>query len=358
MGKKIRGNGEGTIYETVQKLKKEFDNKHMCKICAECTDRSLCNSRQDWTKCEKCKNCKGDKSCDRFYIYKKTFAQISTKDGRKTVGNGKNKKEVNIKKEEQESKLKIKERVKFGDLTLEEAMKQNEKQKLENSEITENTYFRNTETINTICSHPISQMKMIDITEDNIKESFKYFIDLNTSQSQLDMNFDRMRGAFRLCKLNTMDELKRNTFLSNVEPKDIIAFSVEEEKQLIDYINKNENKLINSKKSKIDAKTTKNIIKFALATGMRIGEICSLDKDKDIDREHSKVIVRTTLTKNTEGKVIIGSGTKTARKKKMTGKKDIRYVPFNVLFDEKDFNTILDEQIEIVTQNKNNTHNL
>lgn len=358
MSKKVRGNGEGTIYDTVQKIKKEFDNTQMCKICAECSDKTLCNGRKDWTKCDKCKNCKGDKSCDRFYIYKKTFAQITTKNGRKTVGNGKNKKEVNVIKNEQEAKLKIMENIKHGDLTLEETMKENEKQKLKNNEITENTYFRNMETINTICSHPISQLKMINITENDIKESFKYFIDLDTSQSQLDMNFDRMKGAFRLCKLNTMDDLKRSLFLSNVEPKNIVAFTIDEEKQLIKYVNKNEKQLINSKKSKIDAKTVKNIIKFALATGMRIGEICSLDKDRDIDKEHSKVIVRTTLTKNTEGKVIIGKGTKTARKKKIAGKKDIRYIPFDVLFDKKDFVNMLDEQLEISAQNENNINNL
>lgn len=97
-----RGNGEGTIYETVQKLKKNFDNTNMCKICIDCKDRSLCNERKDWTKCDRCKN------CDHFYIYKKTFAQVSTDNGRITVANGKNKKEVNEKKDEKETEIKLK----------------------------------------------------------------------------------------------------------------------------------------------------------------------------------------------------------------------------------------------------------
>ena len=108
-----RGNGEGSIYDTIQKIKKDFDNTNMCKICSECEDRSFCNNRQGWIKCDKCKNCKGDKTCDRFYIYKKTFAQIATKNGRITVGNGKNKKEVNEKKENKELELKINERIQF-----------------------------------------------------------------------------------------------------------------------------------------------------------------------------------------------------------------------------------------------------
>lgn len=260
-----RANGEGTVYDTVQKIKKEFDNTSMCKICEKCTDRSFCEERHGWIKCDKCKNCKGDKSCDRFYIYKKSFAQISTKNGRKTVGNGKNKKEANIKKEEKEPELKIRERIKYGDLTLEEAMRENEKQKLENKQLNENSYNRNISTINTICSHKISQYKMIDITLQDIKECFSYFVEIQTSQSQLDKNYNEIKGAFKLCGLDTM-QIERDSYLSEVEKKEITAFTLEEEKQLLNYINSNENKLITDTKSTIDAKTIKNIIKFALAT--------------------------------------------------------------------------------------------
>ena len=60
-------------------------------------------------------------------------------------------------------------------------------------------------------------------------------------------------------------------FICNVEPEEVIAFTEEEEEKLLNYINNNEDKLVSSNKSKIDAKTVKNIIKFGLATGMRIG---------------------------------------------------------------------------------------
>ncbi len=352
-----RGNGEGTIYETIQKLKKDFDNNNMCKICSECEDRSFCNQRQGWIKCDKCKKCEG-KNCDRFYIYKKTFAQISTKNGRKTLGSGKTKKEVNAKKDIQEEKLKLMENIKHGDLTLEETMKENEKQKLENNEIIENSYNRNLETINTICSHSISKMKMSEITEEDIKEALKFFVSTNTSQSQLEKNYDEIKGAFKLCNLNTMDNIKRNSLQSNVEPNEVIAFTLDEEKQLLKYINENEDKLIDIKKSKIDAKTVKNIIRFGLATGMRIGEICSLDKDENINKDLKKVIVKTTLTKNINNEVIIGKSTKTGRKKKMAGKKDVRYVPFGVLFDENEFISIIDEQYEVASNIQNNSNNL
>ena len=55
--------------------------------------------------------------------------------------------------------------------------------------------------------------------------------------------------------------------------------------------NENENNLV-SKKSKISSKTVKNLIKFNLATAMRIGEICSLNKDIDIDKEKNRNLKR------------------------------------------------------------------
>ena len=91
---------------------------------------------------------------------------------------------------------------------------------------------------------------------------------------------------------------------------------------------------------------------------MRIGEICALDKDKSIDKNKQKVIVETTLTKNIDNNVIIGKGTKTERKKKQSGKKDIRYIPFNILFNEQEVLSIIEEQYEISNKIKNNTNNL
>ena len=75
-----RGNGEGSIYDTIQKIKKDFDNTNMCKICSECEDRSFCNNRQGWIKCDKCKKiAKEIKLAIASIFIKKTFAQISTK---------------------------------------------------------------------------------------------------------------------------------------------------------------------------------------------------------------------------------------------------------------------------------------
>ena len=84
-----RANGEGSIYATIQKVKrKKFDTRGECAICRECTDRTLCNNRIDHIKYDKCKNCKDEclKYCDRFYCQRLKVAQISVKGKKKTVG--------------------------------------------------------------------------------------------------------------------------------------------------------------------------------------------------------------------------------------------------------------------------------
>ena len=65
-----RAKGEGSLYKTIQKQKRpKFANNGECAICRECKDRTACNNRQGYEKCEKCKNCKEEclKYCDRFY---------------------------------------------------------------------------------------------------------------------------------------------------------------------------------------------------------------------------------------------------------------------------------------------------
>lgn len=351
-----RANGEGTVYCTVQKMKKKFDNTKMCKICAECTDRSLCNQRKDWTKCTKCENCKGDKNCDRFYIYERAFAQITTEDGRKTVGNGKSRKEANNKKNKKQEELEELKNVKEGNSTLAETMKKNIDTKLELGIIGENTYSRHCNTIASIRNHPYSNKKMINLTSDDVKKLISSFVKQSASQSQLEKIYDQINGAFNYCNLK-LEDIERNSFVSIVDPKDVTAFTIEEEKTLLKYINENENNLV-GRKCKISSKTIKNLIKFNLATAMRIGEICALDKDKDINKENSKVIVNKTLTKNKDGQVIVGNQTKTGRKTKKAKKKDERYVPFRILFDENEFLAILNEQYEIANNISQNSLNL
>ena len=177
---KRRANGEGTIYTTIQKNKRNKFLKEECNICKSCTNK--CN-RLNFEKCDKCKNCTDCiKYCDRYYCYKTTKAQLSVKNNRKSAGTGKSNKEVNQKKNLKEKELNIKSLIKNGELTLSETMRENEKSKLEYNLIKENSYNRNLNTIKMIENYPISNKKIYSITEDDLKELFSNLVNINTSQ--------------------------------------------------------------------------------------------------------------------------------------------------------------------------------
>lgn len=342
---KKRANGEGTIYSTIQKNKRSKFLDTICNTCKNCTEK--CN-REQFEKCSKCTNCQDCiKYCDRYYCYKVTKAQITIKNDRKSVGTGKTSKEVKQKKNLKEKELNIKSRIKNGELTLSETMRQNEKSKLDYKLIKINSYNRNINTIKMIENYPISNKEVYKITEDDLKELFSILVDINTSQSNLEKIYDEIHQALSICKRPELfDNIKRNTFISNLNKKKVIAFTIDEQKKILKYINEHENELVNEHKSNISNITIKNIIKFAFATVMRIGEICALDKEQDIDMNNEKIIVHTTLTKDSEGKFIIGNSTKTGRKTKMKGEEDTRFVPFDILFDSSEVKEIIEDQRE------------
>ena len=68
-------------------------------------------------------------------------------------------------------------------------------------------------------------------------------------------------------------------------------------------------------------------------------------------------MVERTLTKDKNGKIILGTSTKTGKKKRKQSSVDKRIVPFGV-FEEEAVITILLEQIEIARSNSNNKENL
>ena len=338
-----RANGEGTIYNTIQKNKRGRFLAEMCTTCSSCTKK--CN-REEFERCEKCVNCQEcTKYCDRYYCYKVTKAQVSIKNQRKSAGTGKNTKEVNEKKNLKEKELNLKMLIKNGELTLSECMRENEKSKLSCKLINENSYGRNLNTIHLIERYPIANKQIYKIEEDDLKELFSVLVDVNTSQSNLDKVFNEIHQSLVLCKRTDLFEnIKCNTFVSNLNPKKVVAFTLEEEKQILQYLNENENNLVNEWKSNIDNKTVKNLIMFAFASAMRIGEICSLDKHEDIDLIRKRTVVHTTLTRDINQKSIIGKRTKTGRKTRQAGKDDERRIPFDILFDQEDVEKIIIEQ--------------
>ena len=136
-------NGEGSIYQTIQKAKRKFDNTKMCPTCLECKDRSLCANRTNWEKCIKCQECticlkKG--VCDRFYCYERYTAQITLDDGtRTTVANESKRSESVEKKKEVEAKIQTKTYVRKNGITIIEVARKIGDTKLDANLICKNT---------------------------------------------------------------------------------------------------------------------------------------------------------------------------------------------------------------------------
>lgn len=92
--------------------------------------------------------------------------------------------------------------------------------------------------------------------------------------------------------------LGRNEITGKVMKK---SLTLEEEGKIINYLN--EVPVYKCKR--------RDVILLMLLTGMRVGEALALRYDKDIDLDSRTITVRRTLTKDVNGKTIIGQDTKT-----------------------------------------------
>ena len=365
MGK--RANGEGTLYKTIQKEdRKKYRLKQECETCKNCTNRELCNNRIGTKKCKKCKECTDCLNyCDRFYCHVYHSAQATINGKQKTIATGKKQKEVNKKKTEKLSKIDNGKYVNKNDITLSQQLRNTMKKNFENEEIGDNTYIRNMETIVGIekkCPN-IAFKKLQTITEDDILEILR--ANKKNSQSVIEKAYDIINVSLKRAikdKLieadkNPIASIERTSILSEKDKRIAIPFTVKETQAIFKYIDNHSDNLTDEK-AKIDSKSIQNLIKLNFAFGTRCGELCAIDINKHIDFKAKKLIVERTLTRNEHKQIIIGKYTKTGKKAKKRGDKDIREVPFDLIYSEYEVEEILKEQIEIAKNIKGNTDNL
>lgn len=364
-----RANGEGSLYTTIQKKKrKSFDPRGECSICKTCTDRTACENRTGYIKCQKCKDCKKECLiyCDRFYCNEYTYAQATIKGKQKTIATGKKQREVNKKKTENLAKIDNGKYIDKNKITLSMQLKNFADYSLQIEQVGDTGYTRKLDAIKSIekkCPD-IASKKIQELTEDDILEILRKHKD--KSQSLIEKCYDVIKSSLNKAikdKLlsedqNPIKDIERDDILSNKESKKAIPFTIDETQKLIEYINDNEYSLINSSKSLFDSLSMKNLIKLSLAFGTRCGELCSIDIDKHINFKDKKIRVERTLTRNLQQQIIIGQYTKTGKKAKKRGDRDIRDVPFGIIYDENDVEDILKEQIEIAKAIPNNKDNL
>lgn len=358
-------NGEGYVGDTIQKIDRKKNRlPFVCDICSNCKDWSVCNYRNGTNKCQKCLDCqeclkKG--FCDRFYCYPINQAQISIGGKQTTVANEKKKKDAVSKKKEIESKVLTKAYVQKNGITIEQKIKKIYDKKTDSGIVTENTYRRVLADLKHIQDSGLADIPMQKITSDMLQDflnSRKYL-----AQRGIDGIAQLLKTVFNQAVLDKEISFHNNPILDIIVPvseqkkNEVIAFEISEEVNLIKYIKNNTSSLITSKVTKYDVNSIKNIIILALFTGMRIGELGALNYNEHIDFLRKELIIERTLSKNKKGKIIMGTSTKTGLLKKRQHKSDVRYLPFQ-LFDEKEMISILEEQILIAKNNKNNKEHL
>ena len=354
-----RANGEGSIYSTIQKIKRNKRLDVECDICKNCTDRTACQNRTGTKKCQKCIECTSCLNyCDRFYIYNRYQAQISIDKKQTTVANEKKKKTAIDKKLQTEAKVHTKNYVKKNGITIINVCKNISENKFKAGKIGANTKNRDTYQLRYIENWSGFQKPIQKVTYQDINDFLNSIRHL--SQGEINKIVNKLNAAFMECILDKIiaypdNPMRRITIpISLKSKKQVEAFEIEEQKELMDYILSKP--LIKSSKCNYDEKTLRNLFICLLLTAARIGELGAIDYTKHIDFNEKVLIINRTLSRD-NGKIIMGTVTKTGRNKIEKGLVDERFVPFYI-FDEQLLTATIKDQIKNAKSNFNNKKHL
>ena len=268
MGKKVKGNGEGTIYysDTLEKYVAQYIDP---------------NTRKRKTLTQK----KNEKTGD----FKKRFISIMNDINHNCY-------------------------VSNSDISLSDIIKEYIENKYRTGIIKDRTYIRTTETFKLLkkCCNNFIDKPIQKITINDVKVSLPNFIELTNenvlkiySQNTIDKLYTLLNKGFkiaiseRIITFNPLDNESIKKPRSKKQTKKVEALTVDEEKTLINICNNSKHKY-------------NDIILLALYTGMRIVEILAI-ANKNINLKEKILIVDKTLTRDKNDKVIIGETTKTQK---------------------------------------------
>lgn len=303
-----RGNGEGTVYDFIQKVKKNNSNLEICNICKDCTNKELCNNREDCkTLCDKCKNCKDClKYCDRYYIYERSVSQATKKDGTRTSPQyAKKKKDAAKNNLETINKINDNVLVDKSEVTLYEFAKSIVEDKHDKNITIDNSYKTNLYKLKRLNKHSFMHKPAQKVTDKDLHDYLKYLTSYSDSIISKDyglLNASIIKAVRKkvipLNPLDDKDEFRKPR--SKIKSEKVCAFTILEQQKFISAIKqqKNTNKY-------------KQGWLLMVVLGLRPGEVYALDKDEDIDFDSKKIHVRTSLTQDEEGNIILGDRTKT-----------------------------------------------
>ncbi len=190
-----------------------------------------------------------------------------------------------------------------------------EDKKLREGVTSENTYTRNVQTIRTCESYGFTTIPIKNVTKAQIER----FLDAERvkSNSTLDKEYRILKNVYEYAEYKKL--IKENFFVgydrlrppkSFKQDRDIVALTNREECTLKRYISKHPSQY-------------NNIILLCLYTGMRIGEVLALTIDDiSFDKGHGSIYVTKSLTRDKDGKIIMGKTTKTKN-----GRRKLELIP-------------------------------
>lgn len=333
-----RANGEGSVYEFIQKVKKDNKNLEICETCKNCKNKELCNNREDCRKlCDKCKKCTAClKYCDRYYIYERSASQATKKDGTRTTPQyAKKKKDAAKNNLETLSNINNNIIVDKSKITLYEIAEAIVEDRHNKNITNDNSYIANLAKLKRLNKHDFMHKPAQEVTDKDLHTYLSYMT--MYSDSVIGKDYGLLNDAFIKCvrkkilsinPLDDKDEFRKSK--SKIKTKKVRAFTISQQQDFTVAIKKPENK---------------NKYKYGwllmLVLGLRPGEAYALDKNEDIDFKSKKLHVRTSLTHDKNGKIILGDRTKT-----YSGD---RYLDIN-----KDAETILKEALSESVENEYN----
>lgn len=302
-----RANGEGSVYEFIQKIKKDNTNLEICEICKSCTNKDLCNNREDCKKlCDKCKNCTAClKYCDRYYIYERHVSQATKKDGTRTSPQyAKKKKDAAKNNLDTISKISDNTFVDKSLTTLYQIAEYIVEDRHNKNKTNDNSYIANLAKLNRLKQHSFMHKPAQKVTEQEIHNYLNYMT--NYSDSVIGKDFGLLNATFvravrkKVIPLNPFDD--KDEFskpVSKFKAEKVRAFTLSEQRKFLQSI-----KTVNKNNKYRQAWL------LMLSVGARPGEIYALSLD-DLDFETKKIHIHNSLTKDKNGNTILGDKTKT-----------------------------------------------
>ena len=300
-----RANGEGSVYEFIQKIKKDNTNLTICETCKNCNNKELYNNREDCKKlCDKCKSCTEClKYCDRYYIYERNVSQATKKDGTRTSPKyAKKKKDAAKNNLDTLNKINDNTMVDKSQITLYEIAENIVEDRHSKNITNDNSYIANLAKLKRLDKHSFMHKPAQQVTDKDLHNFLNYMT--MYSDSVISKDYGLLNATFikavrkKVLYLNPLDD--KDEFRkpkSKIRNEKVRAFTISQQQDFTVAIKRNRNKY-------------KYGWLLMLTLGLRPGEAYAINND-DIDFKNKKIHIKTSLTHDENGKIILGDRTKT-----------------------------------------------